>query len=69
MVEAARGQRGVLGARMVGAGFGGCTVNLVRREHVERAVQGMAEDYARQTDIRPEIYECSATGGAEVERC
>jgi galactokinase len=69
MVEAARQQPGVLGARMVGAGFGGSTVNLVRREAVQRFVADVAAEYERRTGIRPDVHECTAVAGARVEPC
>jgi len=69
MVGAARGQRGVYGARMVGGGFGGCTVNLVQAEHAEAFAEAVAEAYESETGIRPEVYECVASEGAGVERC
>ncbi len=69
MVEMARRQPGVLGARMVGAGFGGCTVNLVRAEDAEAFMPAVADAYRQQTDIEPDVYECVAVEGARVERC
>jgi galactokinase len=67
MVEVARRQSGCLGARMTGAGFGGCTVNLVRRENVEEFIQGVREGYREKTNIDAEIYEFTAQSGATVE--
>ncbi|KPK63440.1 MAG: galactokinase, partial [Planctomycetes bacterium SM23_32] len=69
MVELAGRQPGVLGARMVGAGFGGCTVNLVFAEHADRAVGGIREGYRAVTGIEPEAYQFVAVGGARVEKC
>ncbi len=69
MVEAARRQEGVLGARMVGGGFGGCTVNLVLRPHVDRFVEALAAAYHDATGIKPDVYQCVAVDGAGVERC
>ena len=67
MVEVARRQSGCLGARMTGAGFGGCTVNLVRRENVEEFIQGVHEGYRDKTNIDAEIYEFTARSGATVQ--
>ncbi len=63
MVEAARTCPGVLGARMTGAGFGGCTVNLVRDEDVEGLLQVVPDAYREQTNLEPEIYVCRAVDG------
>jgi galactokinase len=47
---------GVLGARLTGAGFGGCTVNLVEAEYVEEFSQIIAERYFKRTAKKCEIY-------------
>ncbi len=66
MVEIAREQRGCLGARLTGAGFGGCTVNLVRDNAVDAFVANVAREYQARTKIAPQIYICHAMGGASV---
>ena len=65
MVEAARELEGSCGARMTGAGFGGCTVNLVKADAVEAFVGSLREAYARKTGISPELYVCEAEDGAK----
>ncbi|HEU0252408.1 MAG TPA: galactokinase [Pyrinomonadaceae bacterium] len=65
MVELAREIEGVYGARMTGGGFGGSTVNLVDTEHVEEFRQHISERYEEITKLRPEIYTCQASNGAE----
>ncbi|HMK31555.1 MAG TPA: hypothetical protein VK473_17865, partial [Terriglobales bacterium] len=64
MVELAGKQTGVAGARMMGGGFGGCTINLVRAEQVEEFRSRMTQAYEKSTGLRPEIYLCSASQGA-----
>jgi galactokinase len=71
MVELAakvEGAYGVYGARMTGGGFGGCTVNLVAKEHAEQFQQTVASEYERITKLKPEIYVCTAANGAEEIR-
>ncbi len=58
MVDLARGQKGVLGARMTGGGFGGCTINLLEPGDHADFVEHMTEAYTRETGIIPEIYQC-----------
>ena len=65
MVEIACRVEGVYGARMTGGGFGGCTINIVEVEHVERFKYILARDYERFTGLKPEIYVCEASNGAE----
>jgi galactokinase len=56
LVDATLEMRGVAGARMTGAGFGGCTVNLVEGDYVERFTGAIIEKYFRSTAKRPEVY-------------
>ena len=66
MVEAAWRQKGVYGARMTGAGFGGCTVNLVASEMAEPFRQRVAREYAEAIGVDPEIYVCSGEEGVRI---
>ncbi len=66
LVDLARAQRGCLGARLTGAGFGGCTVNLVRDDAVETFTANVAREYQARVKIAPEIYVCRATDGASI---
>ncbi len=66
MVEVARQQAGCLGARLTGAGFGGCTVNLVRDATVPAFVASMPRGYRERTGIDPQMYVCRAMAGASV---
>ncbi len=64
MVEIARRQAGIYGARMTGGGFGGCTINLVKEEAVKEFTLAITEGYREGTGITPEIYVCQAVDGA-----
>jgi galactokinase len=64
MVEIVRAQKGVLGARMTGGGFGGCTVNLLERAASEEFVETVSLQYRKATGIEPEIYVFRAAAGA-----
>jgi galactokinase len=66
MVALAQGQAGCLGARMTGAGFGGCAVALVRTESVDDFTVMIAREYEAKVGLEPAVYICQATGGAEV---
>jgi galactokinase len=63
MVELAVRVEGVYGARMTGAGFGGCTINLVNAEAVEDFQAKVASGYERATGRKPEVYVCAAADG------
>ena len=63
MVEIAAGLPGVIGARMTGGGFGGCTVNLVDAQAAESVRRSLVEQYEARTRIRSETYVLTATDG------
>jgi len=64
MVTIAWSTEGVLGSRMTGAGFGGCTVSLVTEAAVEGLIQRINREYPERTGLQPEIYVCIAEDGA-----
>ncbi|MCK8488549.1 galactokinase [Paenibacillus sp. MBLB2552] len=63
MVEEARKIDGTLGARMTGAGFGGCTVSLVHEDSVERFVAEVGQAYKERTGLDGEFYVCGVGDG------
>ena len=63
LVEIAQQVEGVLGARMLGGGFGGCTVNLVRNEAIEVLRQAVEQHYSERTGLSATIDICRAAGG------
>jgi galactokinase len=65
MVDLASKTDGLVGARMTGGGFGGCTVNLVESDSVDSFAEAVAKGYAKATGREPEIYVCSPAQGAE----
>jgi galactokinase len=64
MVEIAVSVPGVVAARMTGAGFGGCTVNLVRPDAVEALGAAVRSQYPARTGLRPRILPVRAASGA-----
>ena len=66
MVNAAHKLEGCYGARLTGAGFGGCTVNLVAAGAVEGFQRDLAAAYTRATSLTPAIWACQAAAGAEI---
>jgi galactokinase len=64
LVDTALGLRGVIGARMTGGGFGGCTVNLVRPGDVAEFSERITEAYQKKFGITPSVYPCKPSAGA-----
>ena len=64
MVALAQDLPGLIGARLTGGGFGGCTVNLVETEHAAQFVESLSARYAAESGIVPQIHICHASGGA-----
>lgn len=63
MVEEAQRIPGTLGARMTGAGFGGCTVSLVHENDVERFVSEVGAAYEARTGLKGDFYVCGVGEG------
>lgn len=57
---------GCYGARLTGAGFGGCAVALVKADQAQAFADQVAPKYQEATSNKPEIYVCQAANGAEV---
>jgi galactokinase len=66
MVRIAQSLEGCYGARLTGAGFGGCTVNLVGREQAKTFSELLAKGYQVESGYQPEIYITGASNGAEL---
>jgi galactokinase len=66
LVDIARSLPGAYGARLTGAGFGGCTVNLVDENYSENFIVGLQADYQAKTSREAKVYLCRAGGGAET---
>ena len=67
IVDIARKTAGCIGARMTGAGFGGCAVALVKAAEVEKFARDLAAAYKQATGLDPAIYVTRATAGASLE--
>ena len=65
MVEIASVQPGLIGARMTGGGFGGCTINLVESGAVNDFKRNVAAEYFSRTGLTPEIFVSPASEGAQ----
>lgn len=64
LVDSALTLPGVYGARMTGAGFGGCTVNLVRAEFVDQFTHAIQQLYREQYQREATVFACQPAAGA-----
>lgn len=66
LVEEAWEIDGVLGSRMMGAGFGGCTVSIVENSAVNEFIQRVGENYQKRTGLHADFYVVETGNGAAV---
>jgi galactokinase len=64
MVALAQDLPGLIGARLTGGGFGGCTINVVEQSQAAAFAEALGGRYAAQIGIVPQIHICHASGGA-----
>lgn len=65
LVEAAWEQAGVIGSRMTGAGFGGCTISIVNNEHIDSFIETVGAKYEEQTGLKADFYVVQVGDGAK----
>jgi galactokinase len=65
LVDTALSIRGVLGGRMMGGGFGGSTINIVKEDCLENITGEIQSNYKKRFDLTPEFYICDAADGAK----
>ena len=64
LAEAAWKVEGVLGSRMTGGGFGGCTVSLVREEAIPTFIEQVGKEYTEKTGLKADFYIAEIGNGA-----
>ncbi len=66
LVEEAMKIEGTLGSRMTGAGFGGCTISIVKEDMIEDFVEKVGKNYFKITGLKAHFYISEAVNGAEI---
>ena len=66
LVDHVKNNPAVLGARMMGGGFGGCTINLVKEEAVDELVKKISEDYQQAMNLDLSAYIAGIEDGSSV---
>ena len=64
LIESAEESPGFLGGKLSGAGWAGCTVNLVRPEDADAFAESLREGYDRRTGLIADVHICHAADGA-----
>ncbi len=65
LVDEARKIKGVIGSRMTGAGFGGCTVSIVEEGQIDEFTKHVGEAYQQKTNLKPEFYIAEISDGSK----
>ncbi len=66
LVDMVRNESPVLGARMMGGGFGGCTINIVKKEKIEAVIKKVSHQYAERFGHEPKIYIVNIDNGTSL---
>jgi len=66
LVDLTRQEQAVAGARMMGGGFGGCTLNLIKSSAVEKVVSEMTKRYKETTSIEADVYRVKVADGVQT---
>lgn len=64
-VDVAKNIEGIIGSRMIGGGFGGCTINLVEQKCAHHFAGEIEEEYRKKTGIKGNSYICTPSDGAK----
>ena len=65
MVEIAWNQEGVIGSRMTGAGFGGCTISIVKKDAVDKFIENVGKEYKEKVGLNADFYVVNISDGAK----
>ena len=63
LAESAWKQDGCLGARMTGAGFGGCAIALVQKQKIDSFIENVQKDYTQKIGYSAEFFACGSGDG------
>ena len=56
----------VYGSRMMGGGFGGCTINLIENDFVEQISKKVIEEYKKEFGLEANVYTTKISGGTNI---
>lgn len=68
LVELAREEHAIIGARMMGGGFGGCTINIIRKPFINEVVERMNKSFLRKFGQEPAAHICNVSDGTQLHQ-
>jgi galactokinase len=69
LVEFSRDKAAILGSRMMGGGFGGCTLNLIHKDAIETYTKQVSEAYQEEFNIKLDAYIAMPDKGTTIKTC
>ena len=63
MVDEARQYPEIIGSRVMGGGFGGCTINIIEKVKADAIIASITSAYQKKFNITPEVYEMATSDG------
>lgn len=66
LISLVQGHEEVLGARMMGGGFGGCTINIIHQDAIEKTLEQVSKEYHERYGINPESYRVKIKNGTSL---
>jgi len=68
LTEVSRMQQGCVGSRMMGGGFGGCTVSIVKKDMVQKFIENVDHAYYERIGYKADFYDVKITDGVTVTK-
>ncbi|MEM8907936.1 MAG: hypothetical protein AAGD05_08835 [Bacteroidota bacterium] len=65
LVDCIRGEAGVLGSRMMGGGFGGCTINLIRKDQLQTVAEKLRRAFEAKFGKTPDMHVVQTVDGVK----
>jgi galactokinase len=66
LVQLTESNSKVYGSRMMGGGFGGCTINIIENDAVEQINKSICHSYEEKFHVKPEVYVTSISSGTNI---
>lgn len=68
LVEYSKAYDYILGSRMMGGGFGGCTINIIHKNHLDTYIKSVSDAYKKQFKISLDAFQITPSNGTSIKR-